>query len=351
MEQGHESRRTIVLSSGLPLRGERPTSFERQLRLLAEGFTSRGLQSTVLGPEPNPLIEAMRAASGVILLGYPDQFDALHHGSKPDIPIFLWTQCSRRPDPRSFADCMAVPLTPMTAGFLLEARVSRIGPVIPHGVDTGFFRPPGQVERAQVRRELGIHDRFLVGSVGANSRRKRFDLIMESFSLFAASCPKTALLIKTDRTAGFDGTDLSVLARKHGIPDRCIIIDGEIDGTRMRELYAAMDLFINLSEWEGFGLPVIEAMSMEVPVLTHRVQGPGELVTDQELVIQDSNATDHDGSRLMEARPDTAAAVMKEVMADSLLRRRLAIRGRAEIISRFDIRTVIGLWEELLEKE
>ncbi len=334
---------TIILASGLPLRPERPSSFERQLKLLADGSAARGHRAVVTGPEA-----AADKADAAILLGYPDQFRDLLGGPEGETPLFLWTQCSRPPNPRAFSGCTAVPLSPLTAAFLQDAGVAHIGPVIPHGVDTAFFSPLDDGKRAGIKRSLGLDGRFVIGAVGANSHRKRFDLIIEAIARFAASRQDMALLIKTDRASGFDGTDLPGIAEKAGAADRLAIIEGEESDARMRELYGAMDLFVNLSEWEGFCVPVLEAMSMGVPVLTHSVQGPGEIVPYGDLMARDSVCTADQGSRLLAANPDTAAALMKKAAADPELRRRLGEKGRDEAVRQYDIRRIAGLWTDLI---
>jgi glycosyltransferase involved in cell wall biosynthesis len=208
-------RGAVILASGLPLRPEHPTSFERQLRFLSTRFRALGYRARVVGPA-----EARRAAEepgvrAAILLGYPDQFRSLLEGPALKAPVFLWAQCSKPPDPRAFDFCKAVPLTKKTEVFLREAGVTRIEPVIPHGVDTDSFRPLDDEGRTQAKRSFGLRGRFVVGTVGANSRRKRFDLIIEAFSIFRNTLRDAALVIKTDRAVGLDGTDLQNLARKH----------------------------------------------------------------------------------------------------------------------------------------
>ena len=361
MDPSSDAKGTVFLVSGLPLGKARPTSFERQLGLLAATLRGRGFRASVLGPEPESLLNAIngtlpvdgplrdRPMPGVILLGYPDQFGKAQALQKPDVRKFLWTQCSRQPNARMFDSCAAVPLTPKTAAFLKEAGVARVCPVIPHGVDTVFFRALDLSERARVRRTLRGQDRFVVGAAGANTKRKRFDLIVDSFAQFSSSRPDALLLIKTDRARGLDGTDLPGLAKIRGIENRLILLEGELAETRMRELYGIMDVFVNLSEWEGFCIPVVEAMSMGVPVITQRTQGPGEIVTYDDLMAEDGLQTDVGGSILVEANPRTAAGLMEKAYRDAGLLRRISMEGRIVAEARYDLRTIGRQWEELLE--
>jgi len=56
-------------------------------------------------------------------------------------------------------------------------------------------------------------------------------------------------------------------------------------------------VYMNLSEWEGFGIPVIEAMSCGLPVLTHGLQGPGEIVPYTETLAAGGRDPGHPGCK------------------------------------------------------
>ncbi len=335
----------LLLASGLPLRpaGSGPsTSFQRQLELLAAGFRKAGREALLVGPPwerqfGEPEIEA------AILLGYPDQFPWLREAGRPPFPLYLWAQCSRPPDPRAFGPSRAVPLTPLTAIFLAQAGIPRPGPVIPHGVDTAWFRPPAAEERARARRALGLGSSFAVGAVGANSYRKRYDLVLASFALFAAGEPGARLLIKTDRPVSREGRDLRA--------DRVQVLSQELSADGMRELYWALDLLLNLSEWEGFGLPVLEAMACGLPVVTHRVQGPGELAPCAELVAEDSEPHEEGGSRLLQARPPSVARLLARAAAGPDLRRKASELGRREAERRYELAGVVERWKRLFRAD
>jgi glycosyltransferase involved in cell wall biosynthesis len=343
----------VLLACGLPLRAAGagpPTSFQRQLVLLAGGFRKAGLEAHVVGPHEAGQTPGGPACEAAILLGYPDQFPVLRT-EEPAPPLYLWAQCSRPPDPRAYGRARAVPLTPLTAAFLARVGVQRPGPVIPHGVDTTVFRPLTAEERAQARWVLRLGACFVVGTVGANSYRKRFDLVLAAFALFAAGRPQARLVIKTDRTISREGSDLMALTGRFSIADRVRVLTDELSEAGMRGLYGAMDLFLNLSEWEGFGLPVAEAMACGLPVVTHRVQGPGELVPYTELVAEDSEPYEEGGSRLLQARPRTVALLLARAADDPDLRLRAAEQGRREVRLHYDLGGVVERWQDLFRTD
>ena len=366
----------LVLLSGLPL-GRKP-SFLRQLEALAAVWKRRGRTVSLAGPvyphvgsrcnpasgEPLWLLSdggppvpferlaAQSRARAVIALGYPDQFPfsraSPREASALAMPCYLWAQFSRPPSPPPAELPIYVPLTARTSEILHAAGGFRIGPVIPHGVDTAVFAPLTKGGAGQPVSSADQASRFVVGTVGANTRRKRFDLIIRAFAMFSRRCPSARLLIKTNRLVSLDGIDLGRLIRRERIEDRVEIVVEEMEEVRMAELYRRMDLYLNLSEWEGFCIPVIEAMASGVPVAAPQIQGPGEILPYRETLIPGGTIRDQEGSMLLEADPASACRVLGMLADDFRLRRRLSRRGREEAVNRYEIGRIASLWEELL---
>lgn len=346
----------ILLGCGLSL--ARDSSFARQLRLLAAGLRARGRRCLLLGTGaalrlgedeadvPRIDAAAVRALSretpeAAILLGYPDQLPIL---AEPGPPLFLWAQFSRPPAARCLARATAVPLTERTRGFLAQARCASLGPTIPHGVDTTLFRPAAAQQRPRFRVELGIgDDTLVVGTVGANTTRKRFDLLIEAFArLRPSSC---LLLIKTDRARAPGGFDLEALARRRGAEARVRVITDALPAAALARLYAAMDVYAHAAEWEGFCVPVAEAMACGLPVAAADTQGPGEIVPYREGLVSDGEWIEEEGgSRLFHVNPTALAAAIGRLAGDPALRARLGSLGRAEALRSCDAGVVAARW-------
>jgi glycosyltransferase involved in cell wall biosynthesis len=336
---------TVLLASGNPLQKE--TSFRRQLELLGRALAEGGTKVLLTGPDLKEATQTGGRICGAILLGYHDQFGFLHDHT--EYPLFFWAQLSRRVDPNAFGNTLAVPLTPATKRFLEESKIEGIGPVIPHGVDVTVYVPFAYGEKTAVRKMYGIGNGFVVGTVAANTRRKRLDLVIEAFARFHDHAQDTELLIKTDRRVGLDGTDLGAIAAAHGVLRQVKILEGSFDELRMAGIYNCMDLYLTLSEWEGFCIPVIEAMACGLPVATHRVQGPGELVPYGDLTVSGSSESFEGGAKLLTADPRAAAEAMLSAYGNRKLLQRLSMDGRAAVIKGYDIRVVADIWRGLLK--
>jgi glycosyltransferase involved in cell wall biosynthesis len=352
---------TLLLASGLSM--ARGNSFGRQLRLLAGRLAAQGRRCVLAGTgAPQPLaggaadLRRLDAASlreccgggdpdAAILLGYPDQFPVLREAGPA---CYLWAQFSRPPDRTALGRAAVVPLTETTRVLAARAGAGPIGPTIPHGVDTAVFRPAAGGERAAARAALGAGaDVPLVGTVAANTTRKRLDRIIEAFALLDNR--EARLVIKTDRAAAPGGFDLAALAARHGVTDRLFVITRELPDAELARLYAALDLYLHAAEWEGFGVPVIEAMACGVPAVAAATQGPGEILPSAAGLVDQGSWEEEGASRLFHVDPAALARAAARVLDDGALAVRLAAAGRAYAVSRYDIGVVAVRWLALLD--
>jgi glycosyltransferase involved in cell wall biosynthesis len=357
----------VLLMSGIKI--DHPTSFSRQLTLLAGFLKGEGVRIGLTGPIPvtesartrfsrsgrkqaatfRRLVEEVKVGAA-ILLGYPDQFPFLRDAEPSPARLFIWAQLSDTIDSGSLGAALAVPLTEKTERFLALSGTKDIGPVIPHGVDCSIYRPLPTEERAASRSRFEIEKGFVVGTVGAHSARKKLSVIIEAFGRLRSRRNDCVLLVKTDRTVSADGGDLERLARMQGVSGDVRFVTGELGEDGMNQLYNAMDLYLNLSEWEGFCIPVAEAMSCGVPVACPPIQGPAEIVPYRDLLMDGGSFERTGERRLFHADPaKTALSLLRASEQDSLLRL-LGRKGRREALERYDIRIVARLWEGLLTK-
>mgnify|MGYP005630518821 CR=1 FL=1 len=356
----------LLLASGLSVLSA--NSFSRQLRLLGEFLAKQGHDITVAGVRPSsaaaepiegtarPKVESLDVPqwdaptyeelhehlrfAGVILIGYLSQFPFLL-GQQRGPEIFFWYQCSRPHLPRGLEHVTPIPLTETTRHHLVAAGHDGIGVTIPHGVDTEVFSPTSR------QGAVGPHP--VLCSVGANSFRKRFDALFESFGILLESMPDVRLVLKTDTRNKVGGFDLDVLACKLGISEQVDILTNELSETDLAAVYQSSDLYIHTAEWEGFGIPVIEAMACGLPVVTHSIQGPGEIVPYRELLVEGSDVVEDEGTMLRRIRADDLAAGIGRLLADPVAFARASRLGTDTATTVYDIRLVARQWERVFD--
>lgn len=147
---------------------------------------------------------------------------------------------------------------------------------VPHGVDTQVYKPTGGRDR--VRKAMGVpEDAYVVGMVannkGTQPSRKGFPEAFSAFEQLASRHNDVYLYVHSDKRPN-DGLDLVLTAEQFGIPEDRIrwapqfeYLHGMIDGNAMAVLYSALDVLLNPSWGEGFGIPIVEAQACGTPVI------------------------------------------------------------------------------------
>ena len=176
--------------------------------------------------------------------------------------------------------------------------------VIPLGVD------PPRPDHAATRRfldGLGVGGRPYLLSVSTLEPRKNLRRLVEAFTLAAAELPEHALVIVGPAGWG-PALEPPPTGRVH--------LAGQVPAGVLDGLYARADGFAYPSLYEGFGLPVLEAMAAGVPVLTSDRSSLPEVAGDAALLVQPT---------------DTAAiaAGLVRLAGDGELRARLRAAGPA----------------------
>ncbi len=134
---------------------------------------------------------------------------------------------------------------------------------LPIAVDTKAWKPPTVDERKKIRESYGFtEDDKVVLTVADNQERKN---LPASFDIISRVDGVIYLLVT--RTELYAGWNLPELADHYGIRDRMVPFERGISFARLWGLFAAADAFLITSKAEGLGMPVLEAMSMGVPVV------------------------------------------------------------------------------------
>jgi len=136
----------------------------------------------------------------------------------------------------------------------LAADTSRIT-VIPLGVSEEF--------RPALR---AIRQFPVVGYVGHMKPRKRIDLLMRAFQQLDHTHNEINAHLAIHGTRDSEYPQLLSLARELGIQDRTTF-PGFADDRSLPDIYRSFDCFVIPSDWEGFGLPILEAQRCGIPVI------------------------------------------------------------------------------------
>ena len=148
--------------------------------------------------------------------------------------------------------------------------------VIPEGVEPRF-RPgvdPDLV--ARVRDRYTLPERFIL-TVGTIEPRKNHATLVEAYASVRVRHPEVGLVIAGGKGWLYDRFFERV--RALGLDDR-VVFTGHVPDEDMPALLNAAEVFAFPSEFEGFGLPPLEAMACGIPVVSSNAASLPEVVGD-----------------------------------------------------------------------
>jgi len=184
--------------------------------------------------------------------------------------------------------------------------------VVPHGIDPGVFHPCDEADRRQVREKYRLPpDRPVVLFVGTEHPRKNLPALFRAF----AAVKTDAVLLKIGPPRQPQRRELESLATNLKIRERVVFLDSPATGDLPR-LFAAADVLVLPSLYEGFGLPPLEAMASGTPVAVSRITSLPEVVRDAGLYFDPE-------------KEDTISAAITRLLTDASLRETLRALGLA----------------------
>ncbi len=135
--------------------------------------------------------------------------------------------------------------------------------VIPYGVAPQFRPFPSFEARQAYRRSKQLHGPAVL-YVGTLEPRKNVISLVRAFEQIRKDLPSTRLILAGGKGWGYG--DLFALVRQAGLSD-AVDFTGYVPSAELPYLMAAADVFVYPSLYEGFGLPVLEAMACGTPLV------------------------------------------------------------------------------------
>lgn len=168
---------------------------------------------------------------------------------------------------------------------------------------------PAQVQSVLRRYQLAQPYILYVGSI---EPRKNLLRLLQAYARLRDDLPAWKLVIVGARNA-WKSTPISAELRKLNLTS-WVQFTGYVPEEDLPALYNGASLFVFPSLYEGFGLPVLEAMACGTPVITSNISSLPEVAGDAALLVDPYNV-------------DEIAAVMRRVLSDPDLCADLRHRG------------------------
>ena len=152
---------------------------------------------------------------------------------------------------------------------------------IPHAVPKIFQPLPGDI-REKFRADNFDEDKFVVFWNNRNARRKQSGSLLYWFKKFLDKVghDKATLIMHTD-TKDQHGQDLDLIVHDLGLDQGQVQFSREkLPPEHLAMLYGSVDVTVNISDAEGFGLGTLESLSCGTPIIVNMTGGLQEQVTD-----------------------------------------------------------------------
>ena len=190
------------------------------------------------------------------------------------------------------------------------------------------FQPLDEAEKKNVREELtGGRPYFLY--VGALHPRKNIVRLLQAFDRFKAATGSPTALVLAGPKLFKTGKIFSVYAQTAHKAD--VVFMGSISGRQLVRIYGAARALTYLPYYEGFGLPTIEAMACDIPVITADRTAIPEVCGEAALLVDPFCI-------------DAIAGAMQAVDGDPALRSKLIEKGRVRCLQFSWDKTAALLW-------
>lgn len=195
---------------------------------------------------------------------------------------------------------------------------------IPVGIDPALLAAPGPIART---------DRPTVLFIGQMKYRKGWDVLVRAIPEVVRRVPE-ARFVFVGHT-GRDRADFDALVRDIGLTSE-IDVRGRVDEEEKIRVLRSSWVLTLPARYEGFGIPLVEAMLCGTPVVSTDIPACNEIVRD--------------GVTGLLAPPDDPPSLAKalvRLLDDAALRDRLAAAGGAAAMERYAISVVVRQFERL----
>lgn len=208
------------------------------------------------------------------------------------------------------ADSEATRRDVITHLHIKPARVHAIHLAVNHSQ----FYPRDPVEaHSKVAQVLDITTPYIL-AVGTLEPRKNLITLLKAYAQLPADAPMLVLA----GARGWVDSPLFVAVQRLGLTHR-VRFTGHVMDELLPHLYSAAQVFVYPSLYEGFGLPVLEALACGTPVITSNTSSLPEVAGDAAILVDPHN-------------PDQLADQLKYLLSNQDKRSELGLRGPARAL-------------------
>jgi glycosyltransferase involved in cell wall biosynthesis len=159
--------------------------------------------------------------------------------------------------------------------------------VVHEGIAERFFQSPVPMILEQDD-EIDVCNQPFLLAVGKISPRKNLDVVIKAFKKLSDQIPHHLVTVGGD---GWDVQGVKELVTSLQLEDRVHFL-GYVSDETLHAFYSQAALFVFPSLFEGFGLPVLEAMAAGCPVITSNISSLPEVAGDAAVLVDPYHVDD-----------------------------------------------------------
>jgi glycosyltransferase involved in cell wall biosynthesis len=202
--------------------------------------------------------------------------------------------------------------------------------VVPHGVDHEVFRRAPKEDVERVKRRFGIDGPYVL-YLGGIEPRKNLPNLIEAYARLDPGLRPALVLAGSGVVWNPEGKD-SLRGALERLPAEVrpyIVLTGYVQEAEKVAMLSGAEALVYPSRYEGFGLPVLEAMACGTPVVTSNVSALPEVAGDAALLVDPGD-------------PSQIADAIERLLTQDELRSGLRARGL--------VRAARFTWEETAKR-
>jgi len=183
------------------------------------------------------------------------------------------------------------------------------------------FEAYGRVPAAPIVRKLYGADRRNIVFVGRIIPSKRIEDLLRVFAVFQRHVDRRSRLLIVGDYRGQERYFTRLVQMSAALKLRDVVFTGRVEDDERRAYYEAADVFLGLSEHEGFCVPLLEAMAYDVPVVAFDAGAVRETLGGAGVLLTNKS-------------PELVAELLGRLLGDAALRASI-LRGQREAIARW----------------
>ncbi len=188
--------------------------------------------------------------------------------------------------------------------------------VVHNGYNVDLYKKYSENEQEEVKRKYGIEGSFFL-YIGRLEKKKNTPALIEAFAFLKDKKKDLNLKLVLIGEASYGYDEVNYMIREFGL-DNDVIITGWIPEVDIPKICSAATAFIFPSMYEGFGIPLLQAMSCEVPVAASDISSIPEVVGDAALLFSPTSVF-------------SISRAMEKIYEDEGLRNDLIEKGKRRV--------------------